>query len=194
MSRLLRLSCIVAVLLALPTLAHAAALAGDLDHDGRRDVVTLDAGHRSLHVWLSASNSHRTVRINQPVYRLGFFDVDGDGRPELVISDVSARVHVWRTTAHGRLRPYAPRRHVPDSPAAQPTLPSAAVDDGDPADAPFQSTLRLPAPFEASRDIAVDPVGSHTIRIQSTETAAVLDGQVAPHDSRGPPALALLSF
>lgn len=187
------LSCwILAALLALPALAYAAEFSGDLDRDGHKDIVRLDPAHQSVvSVWLSGTNSHRTLRLKHPVYKLGFFDVDGDGRAELVVSDASARVHVWRTNSHGRLRPYAPRRQTPQPSSG----PGANVDDddGDPADAPVQGTLRLPAPFEQTREAGVAPIGPHARHVGSDASPAVLDGPTAAKDSRGPPPHVLLS-
>lgn len=77
------------------------------------------------------------------------------------------------------------RRPMPQSSSG----PGASVedDDGDAADAPVQSTLRLPAPFEQPSSTAVEPLSSRAYHVRPDEPTAVIDGLTAATDSRGPP-------
>jgi hypothetical protein len=109
--------CVWATILvtALPRVAAASDLHADFDRDGVTDVVTIDAESTSLlHVWLSTTQTERLLRTSRPVYRMVAVDLDGDGRPELVVSDTQAKLHIWHHAGNRlrRVRPHpvpAPR-------------------------------------------------------------------------------------
>src|SRR5262249_11532803 len=101
-----------AALLFQPAAALADGASGDIDRDGKRDVVSIVPGSKStLQVWLSATQTLRHLTLPRPILRVGTFDVDGDGRPEIVASDTDAGLHIWRRTKNGHLKRVRPR-HV----------------------------------------------------------------------------------
>lgn len=94
----------------LPRVAAAGDLLADLDRDGVTDVVSIDPASASLlHVWLSTTQTERELNTTRPVYRMVAVDLDGDGRPELVVTDTHATLHIWRHAGNGRLRQVHPR-------------------------------------------------------------------------------------
>lgn len=105
---------ISAALLLQPAAALADAVYADIDRDGKRDVVSVVPGSRStLQVWLSATQTLRHLTLPKPILRVGTFDLDGDGRPEIVASDTDAGLHIWRRTKNGHLRRVRPRPVIP---------------------------------------------------------------------------------
>src|SRR5262249_10405393 len=109
--------------------------------------------------------------------------VDGDGRPEIVASDMSAGLHIWRRTKSGHLHRVRPHRALPESvglsdrgvtrPVGDTTdLPAAGSDSVPTADTPARSTIQPP----------------DTSALQSSSLpAAVADPDFAPSSSRAPP-------
>jgi hypothetical protein len=88
----------------------------DLDADGRRDRVTLDAREPWIvRVWLSATRSTHIIRSAQPLRAITAVDLNGDHRPELIVSNRSHGLQVWTKAPSGfvkyrrRARPPNPR-------------------------------------------------------------------------------------
>jgi hypothetical protein len=110
----LRFICILLLaatsLAGLPRAAAAGQVYADLDRDGVRDTVSVEpAHHLSVTVWLSTTRRVRMLRTTTPIISVATFDLDGDGRPDIVATDSSATLHVWRITPHGFLRTVHPR-------------------------------------------------------------------------------------
>ena len=111
----------VAVLFGLPASASADPFYADIDHDGVRDVITIQRWPSSgLEVLLSASGQQIRLPTRRPVLRVAASDVDGDGHLDLLAADVSA-VHVWHRSHHGGLKRVRPRRAAPTPGVASPT-------------------------------------------------------------------------
>ena len=51
-------------------------------------------------------------------------DLDGEGRPGVVVSDTHATLHVWRHAGNGRLRPVRPHRGPVQREAGDGTTPA----------------------------------------------------------------------
>jgi hypothetical protein len=185
MTRSLRLRWILAVaLLALPATARAGQVYGDFDHDGRRDSASLDPAHASiLKIWLSSTQTLRVIRTRHPIATLGAFDLDGDGRAELVAADTGANLHVWRASARGQIHRYLPRG---SRPRARSATPVNVEDDDDTSDVPLQTTTSGAPPFEASVPAGLDYLAASSSAIAETRVIAVGRSADAT-SSRGPP-------
>jgi hypothetical protein len=166
-----------------PRAAAADELYADLDHDGVRDVVSVQSVPRTgLLVWLSKSNSTLILRTRRLITHIAASDIDGDGRIDLVASDSAARVTVWHRTNRGHLRVTHPRRTIrPDTMSGSGRLhgagdeaPVAALDDASPT-----------APL-ASRDADGIPL-SFLDKILPPTAAPGSTINAQPPDSRGPP-------
>jgi hypothetical protein len=114
LSRVLGWAAVSAALLLQPAVAFAEAIYADFDRDGQRDVVSVAPGSRStIQVWLSATQTLRHLQLTRPILRIVAFDLDGDGRPEIVASDTDAGLHIWRRTKSGHLKRVRPRPTLP---------------------------------------------------------------------------------
>jgi hypothetical protein len=92
----------------------------DLDADGRRDHVTLDAREPWIvRIWLSATRSTHIIRTAQPLRDVTAVDLNGDRRPELIASTRSHGLQVWTKAPGGFVayphRPRPPTRDVSGS-------------------------------------------------------------------------------
>ena len=170
---------------ALPRVAAADDLRADFDRDGVTDVVTLDPVSTSLlHVWLSTTQTARELRTSRPIYRMVAVDLDGDGRPELVVSDTHATLHVWRHAGNGRLRPVRPHASARTS-AKRATARS--LHRGSRAVGYRDSDARSARPFSI-RSLGTPHTAPLTLRGQAPATAvASFDCPASPWSSRAPP-------
>jgi hypothetical protein len=114
LARSLSLAVLTMILVGRPGIARADTVYTDLDRDGHRDVLSFSTVSGStLQVWLSSTQTLRQLRISRPIMKVGAFDLDGDGNPEIVASDTSAKIHIWRQTKDGRLRRVKPHHSSP---------------------------------------------------------------------------------
>ncbi|HUL73894.1 MAG TPA: VCBS repeat-containing protein [Vicinamibacterales bacterium] len=176
---------VAAGLVGLPPKAAADPVYGDFDRDGLRDVVTvLQRGPDStLQVWLSATQSLRVLRLSAPILKVGAFDLDGDGRPEIVASDISAGVHVWRGTKRGHLKHVRPRKAQPDLVSAgSPGVGKQAGDNGDDLIPGSDWTLAV----DAADPLHLSPPASST-PVALRRSPPVLDRTLGSSGSRAPP-------
>jgi hypothetical protein len=168
---------------ALPRVAAADDLRADFDRDGVTDVVTLDPASTSLlHVWLSTTQTERELRTSRPVYRMVAVDLDGDGRPELVVSDTHATLHIWRHAGNGRLRQVHPHA----APVQREARDGATLHD-DPAQSDTAIPTRLSSPVLDSL-----PRTPHTAPLTlrghaPAKAVAPFDRPASPWSSRAPP-------
>jgi hypothetical protein len=177
-------SFVLAALAVAPASARASQVYGDLDRDGRRDLVSVDPAQSSIvRIWLSSTGSLSLVRAPHPIVKLGVFDLDGDGRPELLAADAAAGLHVWRTNARGHVHPYAPRR---PQPRARNATPAGVDDDDNAADVPFQGTT-LSAPLaESSLPASLGDLAT-SFTAFGTSTPLVIGRVAGAKAPRGPP-------
>src|SRR5262245_25429115 len=88
-------------------------LFADLDADGRRDHVTVDAHEPWIvRIWLSATRSTHIIRSPHPLRGITAVDLNGDRRPELIFSSRSHGLQVW-TKAPGGFVAYPHRARPP---------------------------------------------------------------------------------
>lgn len=92
----------------------------DFDADGRRDHVTVDAHEPWIvRIWLSATRSTHIIRSAQPLRGITAVDLNGDRRPELIVSNRSHGLQVWTKAPSGfvayRHRPRPPTRDISGS-------------------------------------------------------------------------------
>ncbi len=176
---------LAATFLAVPGVARAQTIFADVDRDGIRDVLSVSNTSRSiLQVWFSATQTFRKLHTPRPIFRVAAMDVDGDGRPEIVASDTSARLHVWRQGKSGRLHRVLPRRPAPFT---------------------FSSTQSLDGPSSDSADVPSNSSGSNVkssgespatglarpvligVRLRAADAPVVLDRRYDPAGCRPPP-------
>lgn len=174
---------VTAVLLCRPGAVQGQNVFADIDRDGHGDVLTVAQGSpKTLQVWLSSTQTLRSLRVSRPIVRVTAFDVDGDGRPEIVASDVSAGLHIWRTK-NGRLHRVRPHRALPQSlglsgrsvtrPITEAAdIPLAGSDWVPAADAPTRSTIHAP-----------DATGLQA----GSSSPDIVDPGLTPSSSRAPP-------
>jgi hypothetical protein len=71
--------------------AHSFGELGDVDHDGRLDILTVGSMPSKVEVWLGASNglyvSSQTFEICDGIASIKLVDLDADTRLDLVVSD-----------------------------------------------------------------------------------------------------------
>src|SRR5262245_21714938 len=99
------------ILLLAPRAEAGHGLFADLDADGRRDHVTVDA-HKPwiVRIWLSATRSTHIIRSSQPLRSVTVVDLNGDRRPELIFSNRSHGLQVWTKDPGGFVAyPHRPR-------------------------------------------------------------------------------------
>jgi hypothetical protein len=185
--RLLRWTLMALVALAgvwCPRWAAAAEFYADLDHDGIRDIVSIESVPQTgLRVWLSKSNSTLILRTRRQITHIAASDIDGDGRIDLVASDSSSRVHVWHRTTRGQLRVTRPRRASrPDTVSSRRHVrgageegPLATLDENGPT-----------GPLANPRGIRAGPLALLT-GILPFAAAPPSSLNSRPRDSRGPP-------
>jgi hypothetical protein len=171
-------------LAALPGRAAAKTFYADLDHDGIRDVVTIQMlPATGLRVWLSGSNRYLLLPTQRPIVAVKALAIDDEGGIDLIASDTSARVHVWHRSVKGGLRPRS--RHGPRAPAG--VSRSGRVTNA-PDDAPIAVVDDSPtsSPIDAAH-----PAGLSTLNVSSADFgAASLASSLSdasPPKPRGPP-------
>lgn len=178
---------VLLILVSLALCARAAAAADlftDLDRDGVRDTISIQA-QGSLTVRLSATKSLFRLRTLQPIVSITTADIDGDGRVELLAADASAGLHIWRRTAHGKLRRYHPRPILPRA-----GTPRHGTFDKSPdaVEIVAQTDPGATHPFDILRAALQTPLvvfGAHTYR-----TAALTrDRYASPRQPRAPPSV-----
>jgi hypothetical protein len=166
-----------------PQIAAASEIYADIDHDGIRDVVSIESIPRTgLRVWLSKSNVTLTLTTRRPITHVAASDLDGDGHIDLVAADSAAKVHVWHRTARGHLRPVRPRG-TPWRDAVSTRRVRGAQDDG-PGPALVEGVST-----DAVADVQHSwPPSPHILSAISTNAPAPSSGGAAlPRDPRGPP-------
>jgi len=173
-----------AALLFQPAVAFADAAFPDIDRDGKRDVVSIVPGSRStIQVWLSATQTLRHLTLPRPILRVGTFDLDGDGRPEIVASDTDAGLHIWRRTKNGHLKRVRPRPVVPI--AFSMSRPGVGKPVNEAADDPAATSQWMPT-AHATDGVTLqlpDLLARYGDRFSQT----VLDRGLLSSGSRGPP-------
>ncbi len=105
----------------------------DIDHDGKLDFAlgadwqsTNTASGGSLH-WVTNSGKVHDIATEPTIHRIRWIDVDGDGRPELVVVPLQGRgtkAPDWTNGAGSRILVF----HVPARPDQQP-WPMEVADD-----------------------------------------------------------------
>jgi hypothetical protein len=183
-AKVLSWAAVSAALFFQPATAFADAVYADFDRDGKRDVVSIVPGSKStLQVWLSATQTLRHLRLPRPVLRVGVFDLDGDGRPEIVASDTDAGLHVWRRTKNGHLRRVRPRPVVPITFSV--SRPGVGKPINEAADDPAATSQWAPTAnsAEVARPSLPDLLGRYGDRF----AGAVLDRGLLSSGSRAPP-------
>jgi hypothetical protein len=173
---------LVASVLAVPGIAGAETVFADVDRDGIRDVLSvLGASRSTLQVWISSTQQFRKLHTTRPIYRVAAVDVDGDGRPEIVASDTSAKLHIWRQGKNGRLHRVRARRSAPfrfaTAPSVEGSTDSADVPSGG-GDVKFSGEPLAPASMRPVR------VG---VRLVAPNAPVVLDRRYHPTGCRPPP-------
>jgi hypothetical protein len=173
-----------AALLWQPATALADPVYADFDRDGKGDIVSVVPGSRStLQVWLSATQTLRHLQLPRPVLRIGAFDLDGDGRPEIVASDTDAGLHIWRRTKNGHLKRVRPHPALPF--AFSITRPGVGKPMSEAADDPAASSQWTPAAQAADR-VAL-PLSDSLGRYGDPFVLTVLDRGLLSAGSRAPP-------
>jgi len=184
LARFLARAAVSAALLFQPAVALADAANADIDRDGKRDVVSVVPGSKStLQVWLSATQTLRHLTLPRPILRVGTFDLDGDGRPEIVASDTDAGLHIWRRTKNGHLKRVRPRAVVPV--AFSMSRPGVGKPVTEAADDPATTSQWTPT-AHATHGVALrlsDLLGRYGDLFAQT----VLDHGFPASGSRGPP-------
>ncbi len=136
-----------------PAAARAQQLHVDLDRDGIRDYVSIQhAPVSAVNIWLSSTDSRRQLVTRRPLLGIAVMDVDGDGHPELLAADASARLHAWRHVGRGRFRPVRPRAHAPSA-SSRPVR--VATDE--PAGVPAGVIFSDPSPVGDSTQSVLNP-------------------------------------
>jgi hypothetical protein len=175
---------VTAVLLGRPGAAQAETVYADFDRDGHGDVLTVVPGSpTTLQVWLSSTQTLRQLRVSRPILRVAAFDVDGDGHPEIVASDMSAGLHIWRRTKNGHLHRVRPHRTLPQSLGLSGRGVTRPVTEA--ADDPMAGSDWVPAAETPTRSTLHPPDASG--RLASAVPPAVADPGLAPSSSRAPP-------
>jgi hypothetical protein len=181
LARPLSLAVLTVILVARPGLARADTVYTDIDRDGHRDVLSFSIASRStLQVWLSSTQTLKQLRISRPILKVGAFDLDGDGHPEIVASDTSAKVHIWRQTKDGRLRRVKPHHSSPLLPGVSTKGVSRPVTEA--ADIPLGGADTI----DDRGDVVLAPPSATDLR-ECEVVAAVLDCRYSRSGSRAPP-------
>jgi hypothetical protein len=166
-----------------PAASYADQIHPDFDGDGVADVVRLRQSLSTvIEVWLSGSQKITEIQTKGQTVHVVASDLNGDGRPEIVVADGKSRVRVWRlgsgelTLVHRRKRP----------PPKVPLPSGDEVDDGPNAPPPadqHRTTVQLP--LAQSEQLNVTTVGS--IASGAVRIATSLVPSPRPHSERGPP-------
>ncbi len=173
-----------ATLLFQPTTALADPVIADFDRDGKGDMLSVVPGSRStLQVWLSATQTLRHLQLSRPVLRIGAFDLDGDGRPEIVASDTDAGLHIWRRTKNGHLKRVRPRPAIPIAFAM--SRPGVGKPNSEAADDPAATSQWTPAAQAVDR--VFTPLSDLLGRYGDPFALTVLDRGLLSVGSRAPP-------
>jgi hypothetical protein len=166
-----------------PAASYAGQISTDFDGDGIADVVRLrESLSTVIEVWLSSSQKVTEIQTKGRTVHVVASDLNGDGRPEIVVADGKSRVRVWRLGS-GELTPVQRRKGAP----RKAPLPSGdEVDDGPNAPAPadqHRTTVQLPL--------------AQSVQLSFTNVGAVARGPVRiatspapsprPRSERGPP-------
>ncbi len=160
-----------ALLVAGPAYAGDAFVAADFDGDGHGDRVTVTTEQPTVvRVWLSSTTTTELLRSAEPIVRLATADLDGDHRPEIIVSDGSSLLRIWTK----------PHRHFHRFRAKAPQRPSGLSGSAGRASA---ARTELPSPTT----LAARPLAS------SLTSGAYLGSPVATAWSRAPHASAVAS-
>lgn len=183
-AKVLTWAAVSAALFFQPATALADPVYLDFDRDGKRDVISVVPGSKStLQVWLSATQTLRHLRLSRPILRVGVFDVDGDGRPEIVASDTDAGLHIWRRTKSGHLRRVRPRPVVPITFSI--SHPGFGRPNTEAADDPAATSQW--APTANAAEVACPQLPDLLGRYGDRFAVAVLDRGLLSSGSRAPP-------
>jgi len=183
LARPLSLAVLTVILVARPGLARAETVYTDIDRDGHRDVLSVSTLSQStLQVWLSSTQTLKQLRISRPILKIGAFDLDGDGHPEIVASDTSAGLHIWRQTKDGRLKRVKPRHSSPLVPGVSPRGITRPVTEA--ADIPLGGSDTI----DDRGDVVLAPPSATDLGPFEV-VAAVLDCRFSRAGSRAPPSL-----
>ena len=157
-------------------------LTTDLDRDGMADLIVADDSKRQIHVWRQAKGTTFPTTpkgfdqtLKAPCYQVTAGDIDGDGFPDLAVTDGSNRVSIYLNDGRFAPRPAPALQpttvakeaavHVPPRPKKETVLPvkdDAAASLGklpppvrgpDHADSlrmPFYTGVVLPTPQQAT--------------------------------------------
>ncbi len=158
-------------------------LFADFDADGRRDRVTLDAHEPWIvRIWLSATRSTHIIRSAQPLRAITAVDLNGDRRPELIVSNRSRGLQVWTKAPSG----FVAYRHRARPPTRQASGSGRhRLDDNEQSPPEITNAKQIHVFVVTSlyRQRAITPVGSRADQSRGRRTAL----RLAPLSPRPPP-------
>lgn len=181
LARSFSLAVLTVILAARPALARAETVYADVDRDGHRDVLSVSVvSQTTLQVWFSSTQTLKQVRISRPILKVAAFDLDGDGNQEIVASDTSAKLHIWRQTKNGHLRKVKPHHPSPFLPGVSPRGVTRPITEA--ADIPLGGADTI----DDRGDVVLAPPSATDLR-EFEVVAAVLDCRYSRAGSRAPP-------
>lgn len=189
--RALWLALACALLVAPRAWASEPALTADFDGDGYRDHATFDVQEPSVvKVWLSATKATNLIRTAEPLVAIAAADLDGDRHPELITSNRSSGLQVWKKKKHDGFRAFR-LKHPGLADFGQ---ISHRVPDSGPALTWLETTVfRLFAPSLARSAYAVAPPDSIWIKAGRLARGPTSSPHIAPLAPRPPPVPAISS-
>ena len=185
--RTLPLAVLCLLLLAPRAEAGHQRIFADFDADGRRDHVTVDAREPWIvRIWLSATRSTHVIRTAQPLRDVAAVDLNGDRRPELIVSTRSRGLQVW-TKAPGGFAAY-PHRPRPPTRDLSGSTRHRVDDDNDGLPPGVASAKVTPAFAVTSLDARAAVADAGRLRVeQPHDRRSKFD--LAPLSPRPPPVL-----